>query len=372
MSTSGDVGNVAALAAPQLFGGLFNWCLYGSLVVQFYIYYMTSASDRHATKTLVYGIFLIETVQSCLVAHDLYEAYAAEWGLADAFEAVRFEWLDVPLMTAVVSTAVQLFYTWRIYILGHSKILVVVLSSLAVTQGVAGIVVGAQTKLAKNFQEVQADTYDAVLLWHIASALCDILITISMMIFLSKSRTGFRRTDKILTGLMRVTLETGLITAAAAVVDLVLFLALKHSNYYEIPAYILSKLYSNNLFVLINNRVRMITSKDAENETSLELKSIPVSVTRGGTQKRSSLGDPIRTRLQGLLPLRPARSRPNNIRQGDGHAIRIHVEEDIFRDGSEHALGLKRPSSSEGLSAESRSTKSSLLGSDALLFRDVP
>jgi hypothetical protein len=79
---------------------------------------------------------------------------------------------------------------------------------------------------------------------------CDVIIALSMMFYLLKSRTGFSNTNTILTRIIRVTVETGLVTAIFATLDIVLFLAFPDVNYHIAPNLALAKLYSNSLLMV--------------------------------------------------------------------------------------------------------------------------
>lgn len=71
-----------------------------------------------------------------------------------------------------------------------------------------------------------------------------------MMYYLHKSKTGFKRTAALLSRFIRITVETGLICAAFAILDLSFFVAFKENNYHLAPSIALSKLYSNSLLAV--------------------------------------------------------------------------------------------------------------------------
>ncbi|KIJ23054.1 hypothetical protein M422DRAFT_196394, partial [Sphaerobolus stellatus SS14] len=62
------------------------------------------------------------------------------------------------------------------------------------------------------------------------TAICNTLITVSMISYLSSSRTGFRTTNILLVKLIHITVETGFITTTFAIIELVLFLHFKEVN----------------------------------------------------------------------------------------------------------------------------------------------
>jgi hypothetical protein len=82
------------------------------------------------------------------------------------------------------------------------------------------------------------------------TGLCDVIITFSMMYYLIKARTGLRNTDTIITRIITVTMETGFLTAAFAIVDVSLFLGFPGTNYHIAASLPLAKLYSNSLLAV--------------------------------------------------------------------------------------------------------------------------
>ncbi|EKM52279.1 uncharacterized protein PHACADRAFT_100484, partial [Phanerochaete carnosa HHB-10118-sp] len=106
-----------------LLGYLFNWCLHGALSVQVYLFYLSFPKDRTVTKALVYSVYLVECAQTLLVTHDAFNTYALHFGDIAVLESAQLEWLAVPIMSGVVSCAVQMFYAYRASVLSSSKLL---------------------------------------------------------------------------------------------------------------------------------------------------------------------------------------------------------------------------------------------------------
>jgi len=233
----------------------FNWALYGTLAVQVYIYSQADFRDSWTVRIIVYGLFTLETIQTILLAHDSFHELVLSWGNYDGLVALYYTWLDLPIFTGVISAIIQCFYAWRIYVLGRSKLLSLVIILLALTQCGGALGEGILAYLLSNVPGTQDNTFKTTTVWLGGTALCDIIIATSMVYLLSKSRTGLKRTDTMINMLMKLVLETGLATAAIAVIELSLFLRFKHTFYHIVPALMLSKLYTNSLLVLLNNRL---------------------------------------------------------------------------------------------------------------------
>lgn len=81
----------------------------------------------------------------------------------------------------------------------------------------------------------------------------DLVISLALVTFLRQSRTGFATTDDLLTKLTRLTIQTGLITAVWALIDLILFVSMTSSTLSGIPNTCISQLCLNNNWHFVFN-----------------------------------------------------------------------------------------------------------------------
>lgn len=87
-------------------------------------------------------------------------------------------------------------------------------------------------------------------MWLLSTSVCDIVIAVSMVYYLRRIRSGVRSTTTLLTRIIRASVETGLICATFAILDLSIFLSFPHNNYHVPMCMCLSKLYSNSLLAV--------------------------------------------------------------------------------------------------------------------------
>lgn len=82
------------------------------------------------------------------------------------------------------------------------------------------------------------------------------------LLFLAHKQTSNLRTLSIVRKLMKYTVETGLITSFAAIIDVALFLApsLKDTNWHYVVSFCLSKIYANALLAILNSRMSLMPS----------------------------------------------------------------------------------------------------------------
>ncbi|TDL25586.1 hypothetical protein BD410DRAFT_800977 [Rickenella mellea] len=103
---------------------------------------------------------------------------------------------------------------------------------------------------------------------------CDVLIAGSLLYYLNRSRTGFKRTDSIINNLMLYSLTTGLLTSIFAIVNLVTFLTMPGNMVNISVSLFLGKLYSNSLMTILNSRAET-RAKFAGNDGTVHLTDLP-------------------------------------------------------------------------------------------------
>ncbi|TFK41598.1 hypothetical protein BDQ12DRAFT_710646 [Crucibulum laeve] len=221
--------------------------------------YLHPKFDKWTMKTLAYGIFAIEFIQTCLGVHDALASYLPIFEPHDhvlgmkALNNMHLLWLTVPILGGFadlisVGFTGQCFFAYRLYLLSGAHIL-------------PGII---------------------VLLWNGFSATCDLLIALCMIYQLLNSETGFHKTHIMLNKLIRITIETGFVTATAAVANAILYIGFRAtpdiSSYFAIPAISIGKLYAITLFVIINSRLNVVGGRYSQTD--------PIStILDGGVQR---------------------------------------------------------------------------------------
>ncbi|KAH9966360.1 hypothetical protein BGW80DRAFT_1178286, partial [Lactifluus volemus] len=101
-----------------LFGNLWNWTLYGVLIVQVYVYSYNFSDDRKLLKLFVYAIFFFETLQTSLSGAGLFYWFASGYGDMNHLANPYLGSFDVLMIGPLVSLSVQFFFVYRIWILG--------------------------------------------------------------------------------------------------------------------------------------------------------------------------------------------------------------------------------------------------------------
>ncbi|KAK0203811.1 hypothetical protein DFS33DRAFT_833852 [Desarmillaria ectypa] len=143
-----------------------------------------------------------------------------------------------------ISGVVQIYFAHHISALSGSRIIGLIIAVLAVTQGTLSIVAGAQTRTVGDVSHLQERNNFGTTILLAGSTLCDVIIVVSMSYFLPRLDSKYKETKAVISKFIRLTIETGTMTATVAVIDLILFLVFPHKNFH-ITALVLAKLYSN-------------------------------------------------------------------------------------------------------------------------------
>jgi hypothetical protein len=209
---------------------------------------------------LVFGLFVVETIQTVLITHDLFATYAFGWGDTAQLGARHLEPFAVPITNGIVGFIVQIFYAHRLFSFSRSRALVCVIVTMAITQATSAITEGIKEFLSSNVSNWPSVSRT---IWLAGSAVCDITIAICMSYYLSRNDNTIKNNRVFLSKFTRLTIETGSLTATIASLELILFLGFRHNNYHITPALTIAKLYANSLVLSLNTRMRIMGARDA-------------------------------------------------------------------------------------------------------------
>ncbi|KAF8171175.1 hypothetical protein K438DRAFT_1940768 [Mycena galopus ATCC 62051] len=266
---------IVQLAGPILIAFLADWALFATLTVQLYLYYQAFPNDRLFTKCLVYCVYSIQLVQIVLSTVDAWRMFGSGYGELSALTQVGFAWFTVPFISALDSLIVQSFYAFRIFVLSKSKIIPAFLVVTAMAFSISGFINAGFISQVGNLENVTGRRISTTFAVAFSgSALIDISIAVCMTYYLTKKDTGFRRTRALISKLVRLSIETGTLTALISLATLILFFVFPDKVYYTVPDNIMPMMYANTMFAVLNSRFNIEGGRSTET-SPMDLITIP-------------------------------------------------------------------------------------------------
>ncbi|KAJ3514701.1 hypothetical protein NLJ89_g2223 [Agrocybe chaxingu] len=223
-------------------------------------YYLSFPKDPMHMKVLVYFSFAIEVAQTMMVTRDTYKVFAGGFGDLTELDNLHLLWLTLPILGGIVGLLCHLMFAYRITLLSDSTAVGCVIVALSLCASVSAFVFGGKLLSAGVLSKavMVKHIYLTCGIWNGAGALCDVLIAGCMFYYLSRNQTGFQNTDILITRIVRLSIETGIITTTASITSAILFVGFRDqlttSVYFVIPAIMITKLYSITILATFNNR----------------------------------------------------------------------------------------------------------------------
>jgi hypothetical protein len=177
---------------------------------------------------------------------------------------------------------VQLFFVYRAWKLSNGNwFLSVPIAAASIAE--FGVITTYVVKAVPIQDFTEAATLKSLSLTvNAMTAVTDVGIALVLCFLLQQSRTGFRRSDTLITKLIIFTVNTGLLTSLDAIASLISYAASPNTFIYICFFFALGRLYSNSLLATLNVRRSLSNNSSAAVEsTSISLQGVhPRSATQ--------------------------------------------------------------------------------------------
>jgi len=267
-----------AIAPPKLDGtlgailvGIFVSCvLYGLTVLQTVYYYMAFPKDHIHVKALVAVVWVLDTLQIAMACQAAYWYLITHYGDYATLNTVIWSLTADVFLTSAIAFVVQMYMIRRIFILSRNWFISGFLTSVAL------LAVGSGFAYGGRLAELGETSLIPKILFLIRTALgsalaVDALITITLIYYLNKNRSGMKSTDSIIDLLIIFAVNTGAITSLCALLDVIFHTTLPNTLAYESFYVILSKLYVNSFLGTLNAREIIRGAASAYQTLSLQV-----------------------------------------------------------------------------------------------------
>ncbi|KAF8234623.1 hypothetical protein L208DRAFT_1261097, partial [Tricholoma matsutake] len=240
---------------PMLIGAFLNAILYGVSAERSPLAWASRCPETALITLQVLYLFIIETVNTACDVGVVFQPLILEFGENPSITSGKppIFFPHTPIATVMISSPVQIFTAWRIMIISRSKWMGLVISALSLASFAGGLWTTVDVAVFRVFARKPELNRPGVV-WFVASAVADVLITGSLIYSLNRRKTGLTYTDSYVNRIIRLTVQTGLVTSFFALTDLVSFLISPETAISFIWDFSLSKLYTNALLSTFNAR----------------------------------------------------------------------------------------------------------------------
>ncbi|KAJ3861582.1 hypothetical protein EV359DRAFT_74617 [Lentinula novae-zelandiae] len=170
---------------------------------------------------ILYGVgylFILETANTAIDMAMMYQPLIAEYGTQKAV-------MNFPTPDVLISTPIQIYFAWRIRKITQTYWIPGVVVMLALASSAGGFITGVKIAKLKLFAD-KPELHWSALLWFLTACVADLLITGTLVWNLAQRKTGFAITDSVVDKIIRMTVQTGMITSICAIGDVAFFMAL--------------------------------------------------------------------------------------------------------------------------------------------------
>ncbi|KAI6043658.1 hypothetical protein EDC04DRAFT_633830 [Pisolithus marmoratus] len=249
------------IQGPFFIGLTVNILLHGVLTTQVYLYFTKYKTDTLWLKTFIVVLYIADSFNCIISIYYIYNALVTHFG--DDASLLTANWAGtrsshVPqlnyndLHDYRCRLDVQHFFAWRVYVLSKNilVVLAIILCSLVNFAGSLGATVSVA--LNPSFTLLPGLTTE-VTMWLVGAVLADMIIAISLVWHLGRHRHVFPALNSTINRILRMTVQTGVLTTIVAIIDLTCYLTISSGIHliFNIP---LSKLYTNCMLSSLNAR----------------------------------------------------------------------------------------------------------------------
>ncbi|KAI9443521.1 hypothetical protein H4582DRAFT_1202719 [Lactarius indigo] len=262
--------------------------LFGITTLQTWIYYWQyGRRDPKALKLLIGVIFILDAVHTVLCIYSIYWYLVLNFGNVEILGYNMWAMNVQVDVNALVDYLVQLYYARRVYIVGGSIIIPIIIVIFGTACFALGFVFTVRAAALRFWSRYTA-LVPVTCIGLGSGVVADILIAGSMCWFLYHKRTGFARTDSMILTLMTYSINSGLLTSVLTCAVLISFATANSSMYWQLFFWPMGKFYANSLLAMLNSRdyVRERSSTDKKPDNAFDLSSIRIEQRSEGDKSR--------------------------------------------------------------------------------------
>ncbi|KAJ7818316.1 hypothetical protein B0H14DRAFT_3740071 [Mycena olivaceomarginata] len=255
---SRDVIDLSKPFGPVFWGIIFNLIFFGMSLCQALNYFRTAGKDRAFVKFAALGMIILDIVSSVLVISVTWTDLVVDFGGMAQFMGTNTQIGVECVISACIAFLAQMYFVSQIYhvkpagVKGNCVLYsVVVLSCIGFVFGLACAAVMLMNQMTPHynlhFQLVFGGAKGA-------NAVCDIIATLAMCFYLTDAKAGIASTSNLLDALSTLFMNRGAAVTLLQIFTFIMFFAFENPQYWLAPHLLLTKMYVNTFFAILNSR----------------------------------------------------------------------------------------------------------------------
>ncbi|KAJ7580272.1 hypothetical protein C8J56DRAFT_962711 [Mycena floridula] len=245
---------VPLIVGPLVIAVLVNTFLYGVCCLQFVIYFRSGGSlDPIHMKLFIAYELLVDTFHTASTAYMLWFFVVDNFLNPAVLGFALWPLTATPIITAMSSCPIQIYLAYRVMRLSNSKPLFAVLAALSLAQGILAMVSGGLAVSVTDYAAA-AKFIPLVDSWLAVSVATDLAISASLVLVLRKRRTSFESTNRMISRLVSLAIESAAFATFFSIMLLVVFTAYTSTTLNMVFSLPMGRVYTNTLLATLNNR----------------------------------------------------------------------------------------------------------------------
>jgi len=242
-------------------GIMIGGILYGMTILQAVSYFRIGyGNDSLWMKVSVALLCLLDTLHLCFSVHMMYFYLINNFGNVKAVFEIVWSLKGLGTVQVLLIWLVQCLYLARIWklsrkIVKSTKISSALLAGLIVTVIMAfGVGIMFIIKMDELRQGLSLAGFRWAIFFGFSVTIAVDVFIAGVMSFLLYSQTGMKRTDSILFTLIQYIIGTGVLTSAASIVYIILYVVKPDTLLYLAQEFSITRLYTNSFLAMMNAR----------------------------------------------------------------------------------------------------------------------
>ncbi|KAJ3774151.1 hypothetical protein FB446DRAFT_490747 [Lentinula raphanica] len=243
-----------------LIGAIVTAMLYGLTTLQTYLYFINYPKDEVKIKMLVSIVWILDSLHIALVTFCVYHYLVINFSNPAGLAIINWSLNITVMLNLLLAVLVQSFFTRQVFSISRGAVrwALVVLLGITVTGhfcfGIETVAYIFVSKTFDTFQESSTVKLAAVTPFAVFAVLSDVLIAVSLCVLLHESRTGWGKTNTLITTLIVYAVNRCLLTSAVAITEVIVFILHPTSLWFLAIDFVIGKLYANSLLASLNSR----------------------------------------------------------------------------------------------------------------------